>query len=211
MIAVYIRTSTEEQTPELQIRDCESINKYGVYELFTDKQSAWKDNKEREDFERLKKEIKKGNVAHLIIWDLDRIYRNRKNLIEFFQFCKIYNCKIHSVRQQWLETLNQIQPPFNEIMYDLMLQIMGWLAEEESNKKSQRVKMAVRKEIGKPTKSYKGNKWGRKTLSTFKKNKIKEFIKQNPKASLREIARNVETSKSSVHKYLLELNKEKEI
>jgi len=160
---IYIRTSTEEQEPENQIRDC--VKLIGEdYLLFQDKQSAFKDNKQREDFEKARKLIKQGKIDKFVVWDLDRIYRNRIKLKEFFQFCKIYNCSIHSVNQQWLEELTNIPAPFNDIMHELMLNLMGWLAEDESKKKSDRVKLAVRRVQGKPTKSYKGNKWGRKAL-----------------------------------------------
>ena len=64
--------------------------------------------------------------------------------------------------------------PFNEMMKDLMLQVVSWIAEEESIKKSQRVKIAVRRDGG-ITKSYKGNKWGRKSLSPNVINQIKEL------------------------------------
>jgi DNA invertase Pin-like site-specific DNA recombinase len=160
---IYLRTSTTEQEPENQLKECLTISKYGQYEVLIDKQSAWKDNVERNNFNKLSKLIQYRKVKHLIVWDLDRLYRNRKKLIEFFQYCKIYGCQIHSVRQQWLEELNNIPAPFNEMMHSLMLQIMGWLAEEESSKKSQRIKLAVRSEDG-TTRSYKGNKWGRKEV-----------------------------------------------
>jgi len=176
MEIMYIRTSTEEQHPENQIEDCKTLIK-DDYEILKEQQSAFKD-KDRPIFESIRLRISKGEITDLIVWDLDRVYRKRRKLIEFFEFCKIYNCKIHSFRQQWLEKLNQIPEPFNEIMHSLMLQIMGWLAEEESNKKSERVKLAVRKEFGEPTKSYKGNKWGRKSIS---KNKIKLVIELSNK------------------------------
>jgi len=204
MNIIYIRTSTEDQNPENQLKDCESINKYGQYELFMDKQSAWKDNIERDNFEIIKIKIKNRKVEHLIVWDLDRLYRNRKNLKAFFEFCKVYNCKIHSFRQEWLENLSELPSPFNEIFYEFLLQVMGWMAEDESTKKSERVKAAVRKK-GKSTLSYKGNKWGRKSLSTQKLNKIREL--QN--LSLRKIADELNISKSVVHKYLKEIRKEK--
>lgn len=162
---IYIRTSTEEQNPELQLKDCITLaNKLNIkdYHIMEDKVSGWKEL-EREGFNRLRKAIKNREIKQILCWDLDRLYRNRKNLISFFEYCKIYNCKIYSFRQDWLESLNNITPPFNEIMHALMLQIMGWLAEEESNKKSERTKNAVRREEG-ITKSYKGNKWGRKEL-----------------------------------------------
>lgn len=175
---IYIRTSTDEQEPENQIKSCEKLCN-GEYKLFQDKQSAFTDKKDREGFENARKLIKTIGIKHFVVWDLDRIYRNRKKLKEFFQFCKLYNCEIHSVNQQWLEELHKIPAPFNEIMHELMLNLMGWLGEDESRKKSERVKLAVRRTDGKPTKSYKGNKWGRKSISKQIKKKIIELGKQN--------------------------------
>ncbi len=206
---IYLRTSTEEQNPENQLRDCKTLVK-GEFELIKEKQPAFKD-KDRPNFERAKKLIKSGNIRHFIVWDLDRIYRNRIKLKQFFEFCKLYKCSIHSFRQKWLEQLHKIPEPFNEIMHDLMLNLMGWLAEDESKKKSERVKLAVRKKEGKPTKSYKGNKWGRKSLSKQMRTKIKDCIKENPKMSLREIANELGLSKSVVHKYSQEITKEKTV
>ena len=80
---IYIRTSTEEQHPENQLKDCKTLTKED-YELIEDKQSAWKEEKERDGFNRVKKLIKSGKIKHFIVWDLDRIYRNRKKLQEFF-------------------------------------------------------------------------------------------------------------------------------
>ena len=207
---IYLRTSTEEQNPQNQLDNCLSVNKYGKYELLEEKQSAFKDSK-REQFNLILNLIKQRKVNHLIVWDLDRLYRNRKKLIEFFELCKLYNCKVHSYRQVWLEDLNQIPKPFDEIMFNLMLQIMGWLAEEESLKKSERVKSAVRKKKNK-TISYKGNVWGRKPLSKKVKKEILESHKQG--MSIREIADSVWywdrnnnrkfVSKSVVHKTLQE-------
>ncbi len=157
---IYIRTSTQEQNPENQLADCISINDYGEYEVVEEKQSAYKDSK-RSKFEKIKQQIKTNTIQHLICWDLDRLYRNRKKLIQFFELCKMYNCKIHSYRQEWLEQLHKIPEPFNDIMHALMLNLMGWLAEDESKKKSDRISRAVRRKDG-VTKSYKGNKWGRK-------------------------------------------------
>ncbi len=61
---VYIRTSTDDQEPENQIREIETISGKD-YLLFQDKQSAWKDNKEREEFERLRLIIKRSKGGDL--------------------------------------------------------------------------------------------------------------------------------------------------
>jgi DNA invertase Pin-like site-specific DNA recombinase len=197
---IYLRTSTEEQNPLNQLRACKELAQklnLNDCEVIQEQQSAFKDNN-RQHFEAIKEAIKKREVSSLIVWDLDRLFRNRKKLIEFFSFCKIYNCKIYSLRQDWLESLNKIQEPFNEIVFDLMLQIMGWLAEEESSKKSERVKSAKRIKEGK-TYSYKGNKWGRKSINS---NRLKEKVKQLKEQglSLRQILKNEEVYFYDKHK-----------
>lgn len=192
MNKIYLRTSTQEQNPENQLSDCLALLKklnITVYEVIEDKTSGWKDV-ERKGFDKLYSDIIKGKIRIIVCWDLDRLYRNRKRLIKFFEICKIYKCKVYSFRQQWLEELNNMPEPFNEIMHSQMLQIMGWLAEEESNKKSDRTKSAVRWVEGKPTTSYKGNRWGRKPLSKKVIEKIIEYRKNG--LSIREICEVVE-------------------
>lgn len=213
---IYLRTSTEEQNPQNQFEACEKLaNKLNLvdYEVFEDKVSGWKEL-ERKNFNEIKKEISKAHIKSLICWDLDRLYRNRKRLIEFFEFCKINNCNIYSVRQDWLEGLNKIQEPFNEIIHSLMLQIMGWLAEEESNKKSERVKLAIKKREGKTYSKF-GKKWGRKAINSPRlKEKVKELKEQG--LSFREILKHEEVyfydkhrnrrkpSLATIHSYLKE-------
>lgn len=188
MKAVYIRTSTTDQTPELQLKEIKEIS--GEYDhLFKDQQSAWQDFKERNDFKKLCQLIRERKISDLYVWDLDRIYRNRKKLIEFFELCKIYDCKIHSVRQQWLEEINGMPEPWGEIIHNLMLQVMGWIAEEESQKKSDRIKNSVVKKDGSKTKSHKGNTWGRKGLSKQTQSKIFELHDQG--MSMRQIQKEV--------------------
>jgi len=103
-----------------------------------------------------------------------------------------------------LEKFNDIPEPFNEIMFDMMLQIMGWLAEEESRKKSERVKIAYQNKKG---------EWGRKKEIGKKTiNKVLELYEKG--YSIRKISklvsyydrsRNEKTlSKSSVQKIINE-------
>jgi len=208
---IYLRTSTEEQNPENQLKDCEALaQRLNLidYDVIKDKISGWKEI-EREGFDNLKKAISNKQVDNLLCWDLDRLFRNRKRLIAFFEYCKAYDCKIYSFRQDWLESINKITPPFNEIVHSLMLQVMGWLSEEESNKKSERTKNAVRREQG-VTRSYKGNKWGRKSLSRDVIDVVVSLNKQG--ISIRDIAKQVTywdknnnqkyISRSAVHKII---------
>lgn len=205
-VLIYIRTSTDEQNPENQLKDCESIrpkdaktDTFVDYHLIEDKNSAWKDDHKREGFNQIIKFVKKRKIKSLIVWDLDRIYRNRKRLISFFSLCRASKVSIYSFRQGWLNEIRGMPEPFNDMMFDFMLQIMGWIAEEESTKKSERVKSAVRIKAGK-TYSYKGNKWGRKGISTFKKNKIRDYYEAGH--TIREISAFVFVSVGAVHKYI---------
>ena len=204
MELIYLRTSTQEQNPENQLKDCLTLIK-GEYEIVEEKESGWR-NKDRPLFDLVKQRIKSGEVESLICWDWDRLFRNRKKLKEFFVLCKYYNCEIHSFRQNFFEDFYKIPKPFDEIIQDLVLNLMGWLAEDESKKKSETVKIAFQ--------NHKGKKWGRKGLSDKTKKEILELHKEG--FTLREISDRVfiwnkrnnkkKVSKSAVHKCIKEFN-----
>ncbi|MBI3518427.1 MAG: recombinase family protein [Bacteroidetes bacterium] len=215
-VIFYIRCSTLEQEPDLQINDIKTICEL-PFEIYKENQSAWAENVVRPVFSSIVSLIKKRKVTDLYVWDLDRIYRNRKRLQEFFILCKTYDCKVHSYRQNWLEDINSIPAPFNEIVFDLLINITGWMGQDESQKKSERVRMAVKKRNN-GTFSYKGNKWGRKALPKQTIDRVLEFHQQGK--SIREIASLVkiydknnngkQISKSAVHKILVENSTEKD-
>ena len=171
---IYNRTSTKQQSPELQLKDCETLAlrlNLTDYEVMQEKESAFNDKSNRDVFELIKEGIRKGQVKNLIVWDYDRLFRNRLKTIEFIRGYSKLGLTVYSFRQEWFETIKKIPSPFNEIVYDLMLQVISWIAEEESRKKSDRTKLSIIKDKG-ITKSYKGNKWGRKELP----DKLKEDI-----------------------------------
>jgi DNA invertase Pin-like site-specific DNA recombinase len=91
---------------------------------------------------------------------------------------------------------NSDNPIFNELLkgifkaiWDFMIQQAGEQAEEESRKKSQRIKLAVRKVDGKKSVSYKGNKWGRKSISKKVDEEIIKLFKEDK--TYREICQTV--------------------
>lgn len=209
-VAIYCRVSTKEQDETLQLKDIYTLISQEEKEIsiYQDKQSGWNENKDRKDFERLKLDIKANRLEELYVWDFDRIYRNRGRFKEFLVLLKAYNIKLHSFNQQWLESLWKIPEPWNEIVYELMVNIYGHIAQDESDRKSKRVKLAVRKEQG-VTNSYKGNKWGRKAISTFKQNTLEVLANEKPRKPLRQIASEVGISLGVVHKYISKIDKQK--
>ena len=208
----YIRTSTKEQEPELQIADILKLCPSNELIFFKEKLSAWKENVKRPVFTEVISLIKTGRVTDLYVWDLDRIFRNRLRLKEFFLLCKIHNTKIHSANQAWLSEINSIPPPFNDMVFELLVNLFGWIGEEESTKKSNRIKNAIIKKENCFTVSYKGNRWGRKSFPKQTISRVLELA--NTGLSIREIASQVtvfdknrnerKISKSAVHKILTE-------
>jgi DNA invertase Pin-like site-specific DNA recombinase len=206
----YIRTSTKHQSPILQVADIKLLYPKDDLVILEEKQSAWKDNVLRPVFQELMGLIKKSKVENLYVWDLDRIYRNRLKLKEFFELCKINQVKIHSVNQKWFDEFHKIPPPFNDMMYDMLINLFGWIGEEESGKKSERIKLAVVKKDNTKTVSYKGNRWGRKPFPKQTISRVLELADSG--LSIRQIANQVtvfdknrnekKISRSSVHKIL---------
>ena len=200
---IYLRTSTKDQNPELQRKDCiEFCSKRGleVVEVVSEQGSAYKLEKVRPKWDAMLKRAKKEKLD-IVLWKYDRAFRNR---VEFFKFMKVmfevYGTKVLSVTEPSILSFWELiaqshsdNPVFNELlnsifkaMWDFMIQQAGEQAEEESRKKSDRVKLAVRKSNG-ITKSYKGNKWGRKKLKVED-----EIIKLREKGkNLREICKEV--------------------
>ena len=209
---LYTRTSTKDQNPELQVeqgmRFAADIG-IEVVEVVSEQGSAYKLEKVRPKWEKVIKRAKKEKL-HIIVWRYDRAFRNRK---EFYKFMKVmfevYNIKVYSVKEpsilsfwEMLGKSHSGNPVFDELvnkmlqaMWDFMIQQAGEQAEEESKKKSDRVKLAVRKVNG-VTRSYKGKKWGRKTLKVD--DKIISLHKEGKK--MREICSEVYYWDKSKHK-----------
>ena len=214
--AIYIRTSTDLQEPKLQLADIASMVELQDCTVYNEQDSAWKSNSKRPEFELMKSRIKKGQIKHIYCWDLDRLLRNRLQLKEFMLFCKTYDCAIHSYRQNWLEEIHKVPAPWNEIINELLINVFGWMAEEESSKKSARIKNAVRR-TSSGTRSADGKKWGRKSIPKQTKLRILQLAEQG--MSIRQIADSLiaydgnknekKISKSAVHKTLCENREEK--
>ncbi len=231
---LYIRTSTKDQHPELQKQSgIEFCKKIGLNEpeVYSEKGSAYKLEKVRPIWENVVK-LAKNEKRDIVIWKYDRSFRNRE---EFYKFMKVmfevYGTKVYSVTEpsilkfwEMLDKSYSESPIFNElinnlfkILWDFLIQMTGEQAEEESRKKSQRVKLAVRKENGITT-SYNGNKWGRKSLSKNTINKVLQLRDEG--LSIRGIAEQTyyydknnnkkQLSKSAVHKILKQNSPQKQ-
>ena len=217
--AVYVRVSTDDkgQDPELQLGDCSqlAISKGFQAVVFRDELSAFKDSVVRPGFEDMVKRVALGEFGAIIVWDLDRLYRNRIKAVSLVKELSRKNVKLFSSRQRWLENIAEIPYPWNEIVGDLLLNIVAWMAEEESQKRSDRVHLSIKKKDG-ITMSKDGNKWGRRPLPKQTRDRIIELHRQGK--GIREIARTVKyyqddkerrVSVGAVHKIIRENSRKK--
>jgi DNA invertase Pin-like site-specific DNA recombinase len=163
---IYLRTSTSEQFPEKQKKDCLQFAEsrgYEVIEVYQEQLSGYKDIK-RPMYEEVKSRAYKGEIQAVIVWALDRWVRNRDTLLEDVTALRNYGCKLHSVQEQWLEAIN-IEGSLGRTIQDFLLGLVGSLAQMESQRKSERTIMAYQNKTG---------RWGRKSLPGVTKKKIIE-------------------------------------
>ena len=190
---IYLRTSTEMQNPQNQLKDCLSIAPEGA-QVYEEKQSAWKDHiNSRPVFNEICKLIKSGKVGSVTVWDMDRIYRKRLKTVEFMQMCRQLGVVVNSHRQPYFKAIENIPSPWNDIVRDQMIQILGWLAEEESNKKSERVRAAYQ--------NHDGKKWGRPSNELLQhKNDV--LMLRAEGLSIRKIAERLDLKKNLIEQTL---------
>jgi hypothetical protein len=85
------------------------------------------------------------------------------------------------------EQFVNLPEPFDTMLTDMMQTLTGFLGQSESKKKSDRIKMAVVKDQGEKTRSYKGNDWGRKADLT--EDDVKKMLEMRKKGrTLRQIS-----------------------
>ena len=225
---IYNRVSTKEQNPELQIKECEELCKskgWEVIDRLQEEKSAFKDDSKREKFNQMLQRAQRGEFNHIVVWNMDRFSRQpEEEVLKLVQKLNLmYGVDVNSVNGDvWSELVQSIskikeQGFIGEAISEFLEKIIRGLefqrANRESQVKSERVKLAVRKQEGKPTRSYKGKKWGRKSINSDRlKEKINGLRSQG--LSIREILKHEEVyyydknknrkkpSLATIHSYL---------
>jgi len=218
---ILLRVSTKEQNEQLQRTECLGYNKaqkWSLLKIFNRKESAYKN----EDVwqEEIKWTID-NEVKHIIVWNMDRYSREPEDIVldRIKMLSLMHNIQIHAVHgDAWSEiaetigkinTMGFIGKALAEFLETITRGLEHQRAHKESKTKAERVKLAMRTRKGK-TFSYKGKKWGRKSLPKQTTDKIIEAHKLGK--SIRQIASEVKTtdknnnqknvSKSAVHKVI---------
>lgn len=233
----FRRTSTKDQHPELQARDNkEFCDRQGLklIQTFEEQTSAYKKGVKRPEWDKCV-EFAKEHKCNIVLWRYDRAFRNREEFYKFMRVMfEVYGIKVYSVKEPSIMALwemidrQNIQDPIQaelikgimKVLWNFLIQQSGEQAEEESRKKSERTKLAVVRTEGEPTKSYKGNVWGRRNVAN--ETTTKEILKLHSEGlTCREISQRVfywdknnnkkYISKSAVHKIIQEHSNNKTI
>ena len=179
---IYLRTSTIDQHPENQLNDClEFANSRGFSinkdnDIFIEKLSAWKKEVKRPLYEEIKQLAHEGKINAVIVWALDRWVRDRDSLLDDITFLTSRHVKIYSVKESYLEAVN-IEGPIGKTIKDLLFGLIGSIAEIESQRKSERIKIAFQ--------NHKKCDWGRPGISKSLELKVMQL--RNQGLSIREI------------------------
>lgn len=147
--AIYLRVSTDEQQHANQLPDCERLCAARGWEplLVVETESG---AKQRPSWARVLELARRGEIGAVVIWALDRAGRTRiqvaHDLGELFR----WRVQVVSVRDPWLDAA---PGPLR----DLLVQVMGWVAEGERDALIARTKAAQAraraegKKIGRPS------------------------------------------------------------
>ncbi|MFS0892378.1 recombinase family protein [Peribacillus frigoritolerans] len=125
----YIRVSSKDQNEGRQLQ---AMKEKGLEErdIFMDKQSG--KNFDREQYQLLKRMIRKGDV--LYIHSLDRFGRNKEEILqEWNDITKNIQADIVVMDMPLLDT-TQFKDSLGTFIADLVLQILSWMAEEERDR-----------------------------------------------------------------------------
>lgn len=148
-VALYARVSTDEQFTDNQVPVLEKWAKdrgWDIYKTYQEDASAWKAGRQHELAELLK-DARMGNFKIVLIWALDRICRGGPSAIfPLLNSLNSYGVKVFSLQEHWTE-----QP--DGPMYELLISLYSWIANEESKRRSERTKAGMLRAKEKGTRS----------------------------------------------------------
>lgn len=136
--AAYIRVSTEQQTVDNQLPAIQALCQARSWELvkvYAESASAWKGGRQSE-LARCIRDAQHHHFDTIVCWSLDRISREGPlRVLSLMEHLRRKGIKLISVNESWTETAGEFSP--------VLLAITAWVAQWESNRKSERTKAGI--------------------------------------------------------------------
>lgn len=205
MIYGYLRVSTKEQNLDRQYQALKEFcnnngYKYNDMVIFEDKESGKDLN--RPQYQALKKVIKSGDT--IVIKELDRLGRNKediKNELDYYKSLKV-KIKILNIPTTLIDLPTGQEWVF-EMINNILIEVLGAIAEEERNKIKQRQAEGI------AVAQKKGVKFGREKVTKDKLPKKFEEVyrklkNKSPKGvlTIEEGANILKVSRMTMHRYI---------
>ena len=137
----YLRVSTKEQNLDRQLDRIRQLNEYiDERDIYCDKESGKDFN--RPEWQALKRSIRPGDT--LFIHSLDRLGRNKQGILQEWQWLIENKINIVVLDMPLLDTRKyQNLDGVGDLVVNLVLQILSWLAEQERTNIKQRQKEGI--------------------------------------------------------------------
>lgn len=201
----YARVSTKGQDLERQLRD---LKANGVEKIFKDKATGA--TLDRQGFKNLMNYAREHDTV--IVQSLDRLGRNYDEIKQVISHLQSHHIALEILDAPFLN-FNTGNETLDKAMYDMMISLLGYIAENERKKLLERQAqgIAIAKEKGK----YKGRpaSYSADSKDTQKRNiyfKILNTLKSDTDKSIKDIALENGVSRTVVYKIKSELNQTKE-
>ena len=101
-VSLLLRVSTSDQTTDNQEKELIELCKrreFQVVEIYKETVSGTKKNEERKEFSRMLNDMKKRKWEKLVVWSVDRLGRNMKELIKTLSLLDDYKISLYSYQQ----------------------------------------------------------------------------------------------------------------
>lgn len=139
---IYARISDDKTGQAIgvqrQIRTCQKlaeIDDFEITEIYTDNSiSAYKNSAQRSEYLRMCEAIKRGEIDRVYVYSTDRLARNTRDTLDYFDLCKPRNVITRAVTGEGIDP--------HSANAKLVTTILGAIAEQESAHKAERIKAA---------------------------------------------------------------------
>ena len=177
-VSLLLRVSTSGQTTDNQEKELIELCKrreFQIVDIYKETVSGTKKNEDRKEFSRMLNDMKKRKWEKLVVWSVDRLGRDMKELIKTLSLLDDYKISLYSYQQN-LDT--------DDSMGRMFFYFVSIFSEFETNIRKERQKVGIEriKQLGM---KYGGNDFIsdeiKKKIIDLKKNglsyrKIKEKI-----------------------------------
>lgn len=137
-VAIYARVSTDKQDADNQVLALEkwiASREWQISARYIEAETAWKAGHQPE-LARLRQDARQRRFDAVVVWALDRLTRQGvAAILQVVDGFRAYNVRIISYQESWTEAPGQLG--------DLLYAITGWVANMESQRRSERTKAGM--------------------------------------------------------------------